>query len=92
MRLGFCALAACILAAPAAADCVCACVNGNVVPICESSIDLEPICAPRICPLTPPSIAPINPLTLPPLGTQNCTQQQVYNEYTMQYEWRQICY
>ena len=82
----------CMIASPSFADCVCACMNGDVVPLCESAIDLEPICAPRICPLTTPSIEPINPPTLAPLGTQNCSQQQVYNESSGQYEWQEVCY
>ena len=31
------------------AECVCSCVNGQVTPICTSSIDVRPICAPRVC-------------------------------------------
>lgn len=77
---------------PANADCACACVDGEVVPLCESVIDLEPICAPRVCPITPPSIEPISPPTLAPLGTNSCHQEQVYNEYTGLYEWENICY
>ena len=73
------------------AACVCRCVNGEMKPICESSLDLPPICPPSICPLTPPSIAPLQPPTLPPLGTKNCSQQQVFNPLTGRYEWRTIC-
>jgi len=43
-------------------------------PLCQSSIDLPPICPPTICPIASPSIAPINPATLPPLGTSQCGQ------------------
>ncbi len=86
------AVALVLVTLPANAECVCACVGGAVVPICESSIDLTPICAPRICPLVPPSIEPIAPLRLAPLGTTTCIQKQVYNEFTKQYEWQQICY
>jgi len=86
-------LALCLSAMPlgAAAECVCKCVNGEVVPICTSSIDIEPICAPRICPITPPRIKPIDPPVIPPIGTRGCTNKQVYNEYTHQYEWRLVC-
>ena len=72
--------------------CSCECVNGQVQAICSSSIDLEPICAPRICPLVTPSIKPLDPITLPPLGTSQCTNMQVYNMYTYQYEWKEVCY
>lgn len=76
---------------PASAACTCQCVNGTVTPLCSSTLDISPICSPVICPITPPSIAPINPITIPPIGTSNCSMQQVYNNHTRQYEWRQIC-
>lgn len=75
----------------ASASCVCRCVNGEVVPLCTSSLDLAPICAPRVCPLTPPSIAPLDSLRLPPLGTTSCRQEQVLNPYTGRYEWKRVC-
>lgn len=74
------------------AKCVCSCVNGQVVPLCDNALDIEPICPPRICPFTPPSVEPINPPRVPPIGTQTCTMKQVYNEWTKRYEWRQVCY
>ena len=77
-------------AAPAA--CICRCVNGQVVPLCESAIEVPPVCSPLGCPLVPPSIAPLQPPTLPPLGTKTCKQEQVYNKHTQQYEWKEICY
>ncbi|MCE9549477.1 MAG: hypothetical protein K8R50_00425 [Betaproteobacteria bacterium] len=73
------------------ADCVCRCTNGENVPLCNSTLDLPPICPPTICPIEPPSIAPIQAPQMPPLGTQNCWQQQVFNPYTNQYEWRRVC-
>lgn len=74
------------------ADCVCQCVNGQVVPLCDSTLDIKPICAPRICPITPPSVEPINPPVIPPIGTKTCSMEQVYNEWTGTYEWKQVCY
>lgn len=85
------ALLGLFLATSAQGQCVCRCVNGEMRPLCTSAIDLPPICPPTVCPLTPPSIAPIQPPTLPPLGTTSCSQQQVYNPRTGQYEWRSIC-
>jgi hypothetical protein len=73
------------------AGCVCRCVNGEVRALCSSTLDLEPICSPQICPIVPPSIQPIQAPTLPPLGTQSCSQQQVLNPRTGQYEWRSVC-
>jgi hypothetical protein len=75
--------------AVARAECHCACVNGEVRNICDSSIDLEKICAPRICPLVPPSVQPLQPPVVPPLGTQSCHKQQVWNG--SQYVWKTIC-
>ena len=91
--LGFVALITLLLLSsrPTYAACTCQCVNGTVVPLCSSALDMPPICSLTICPITPPSIAPINPLRIPPIGTSNCTMKQVYNNYTGQYEWKQIC-
>ncbi|WP_291847751.1 hypothetical protein [Bradyrhizobium sp.] len=80
-----------LLTASAKASCVCRCVDGEMQPLCSSSIDLPPICPLTICPLTPLSIAPIPPLQLPPLGTSQCEQRQVLNPATRRYEWRSIC-
>lgn len=79
------------LPAFAQAACVCRCVNGEVRALCSSSLDLEPICSPELCPLVPPSIEPLRAPTLPPLGTDNCSQKQVLNPITAQYEWRTVC-
>lgn len=75
----------------AAAACVCRCVNGEVRPICSSSIDIEPICAPQVCAIVPPSIEPIQQPRLPPVGTTNCRMAQVLNPRTGQYEWQRLC-
>ena len=74
------------------ADCQCACVSGQVQAICSSTLDIQPICSPRVCPITPPSVQPIQPPSVPPIGTKTCVQKQVYNEYTRQYEWKRVCY
>jgi hypothetical protein len=73
------------------ASCVCRCVNGEMQPLCSSSIDLPPICPPTVCNIVPPSVAPIQPSMIPPIGTSQCSQQQVLNPVTQQYEWRNIC-
>ena len=74
------------------AACRCACVNGEVVPLCSNSLDLPPICPPRICPIVPPAITPIQPLRIPPIGTSECRPKQVLNPWTNRYEWKEICY
>ena len=78
-------------ATSAPASCTCSCVNGEPTALCTSTLDIEPICAPRVCPINPPSIRPLAPLALPPLGARNCQMEQVYNERTFRYEWRRVC-
>ena len=73
------------------ADCQCMCVNGTVQAMCSRTTDVQPICAPRVCPLTPPSVTPITSPHVPPVGTTQCAPRQVYNEYTHQYEWKEVC-
>jgi hypothetical protein len=75
----------------AEAGCMCRCVNGAVEAICQSPIDLKPLCAPTLCPLVPPSLKPLEPVGLPPLGTSQCRNQQVWNPATSRYEWRRLC-
>jgi hypothetical protein len=75
----------------ALANCECKCIDGEVRAVCSSSIDVKPICSPRICPIVPPSVRPIQSPTVPPIGTEVCEKKQVYNEYTRQYEWKTIC-
>lgn len=71
--------------------CTCVCMNGENQPLCTSTMDLKPICPPKICPIETPSIQPIAPITLPPLGTEECRMEQVYNQNTAQYQWMQVC-
>lgn len=80
-----------LAALDAGAACVCRCVNGEMKPICESSIDLPPICPPTVCPLVPPAVAPIQTPRVPPIGTKECRQQQVLNPNANRYEWREVC-
>ena len=73
------------------AGCVCKCVNRQVRAICSSSIDFKPICSPQICPIDTPSIKPVDSIIVPPIGTKNCTNKRVLNNYTGQYEWKVLC-
>jgi hypothetical protein len=75
----------------AEAACYCTCMNGTNQPICDTAIEVRPICAPRICPIEPPSIRPIQPPTVPPLGTRNCRQEQVWDHNYQRYVWKTIC-
>lgn len=76
----------------AGADCRCACVNGEAIPLCSNALEIPPICPPRICPLVPPALQPLQPLRIPPLGTSQCRMMQVLNPWTGRYEWKDICY
>jgi hypothetical protein len=73
------------------ASCQCVCVEGQVQAICSNTLDVRPICAPRVCPIPPPSIQPIQQPRVTPVGTKSCTQKQVYNEESRRYEWKEIC-
>ena len=73
------------------AGCSCRCVNGSVQALCSSTLEIPPICAPRICPSTSPSVKPLPSLKLNPLGTTSCRQKQVLNPYTGLYQWKRVC-
>jgi hypothetical protein len=90
-RLTGLVLAALSLPLPALATCVCRCVDGEMVPICTSSLDLPPICPPTICPIVAPSIQPVEPPVVPPIGTTRCEQKQVWSDVQQRYVWREIC-
>lgn len=75
----------------AQASCECRCVGGSMQSLCSSSIDIPRICPATTCELPPLSLAPIQAPPLPPLGTSQCSQRQVLNPETRQYEWRNIC-
>ncbi len=72
------------------AECICQCVDGQMQPLCQSSIDLPPICPPAICPIAPSSMTPLNPPTLPPLGTSQCRQARVCDTFG-NCQWQQVC-
>ena len=79
------------LAAPRAmAGCACQCVDGRMQPLCNSTLDLPPICPPTICPIASPSITPINPPTVPPLGATSCRQARVCDQFG-NCRWQQVC-
>ena len=71
--------------------CSCECINGQMTPVCESSIGIPPICT-GLCPLAPPGIAPLNTRGVTPIGTTRCSNEQVYNSASGRYEWREVCY
>jgi len=73
-------------------ECTCTCVNGEVQPLCSSTLSIPPICSPQVCEIVPPSIKPIDPIIIPPIGTDKCEQEQVYNGDTQEYEWKTVCH
>jgi len=80
-----------IFSGGAHAECECRCMSGQNRPICASTMEIPPICAPTVCPIEPPSIQPLMAPQLPPLGTSNCQLRQVWNPYARQYQWQRIC-
>jgi len=78
-------------AGAASGGCECACVNGRVQPICSSTIEVKPYCAPTICPAPPPASTPATLPTIPPPGTSSCKLDQYWNPITNHSEWRQVC-
>ena len=83
------ALVAVFVAAPARAGCQCVCMNGEVEAVCSSSLDIQPICAPRICPIVQPAVRPIDPPRIPPIGASRCRSEQVWTG--QKYQWVEIC-
>jgi len=77
--------------APAWAECECRCVNGENVAVCTRATDVPPVCPPRPCPRPPPGVRPVTPPAVPPTGTGSCRMEQVYDEASGKYEWRQVC-
>jgi hypothetical protein len=92
MRFIVAAVLGLALTAQARASCECRCVEGRTQALCTSSIDLPPMCPPMVCPIAPLSIAPLPRLRLPPLGTTQCTQRQILNPDTGEYEWHRVCH
>lgn len=88
----YAALALVLFASPAYANCTCACVDGRVQALCEPGPQLPPLCGPRLCQTPGPSLRPLQGPVLPPLGTRSCSQRQVLNPYTNQYNWQLICH
>jgi hypothetical protein len=72
------------------ADCECRCVNGKMRPVCESAMDMPPLCM-DLCPLPPADLPPLPPMQLPPLGTSHCSYKQVWDSNAGAYVWKQVC-
>ena len=88
-RLALIVVASSFLTLTAQAKCVCQCVEGRLLPRCTTSTDIPPACPMSVCAMTPPSIAP--PMQVPPVGGTQCSQRQVFNTATRQYESRVVC-
>jgi hypothetical protein len=95
MRLCALVVAVAILgtfATPSArADCVCRCMNGTMRALCQSTMEVPPVCGAAICPVVPPSVPPVESATLPPLGTSRCRNVQVLAPESGNYEWKRVC-
>jgi hypothetical protein len=91
MRLLLAAIFVLSLTAGVRAECVCRCVDGRMQPLCESSIDVPPICPATICAPTLPLPKPVQAPPIPPVGTTKCSPRQVLDPNTGQYEWQNVC-
>jgi hypothetical protein len=76
---------------PASASCQCTCVNGQAKAICQSSLDVAPVCPPRVCAIPPPSMRPLDAPRTPPAAAKQCRMEQVLNRANNRYEWQQVC-
>ena len=72
------------------AGCTCQCVNGEIQPLCNSALDIPPICMPTICPIMMPSIAPIEMPRIPLIGTSSCRQARICDQWG-NYRWQEVC-
>jgi hypothetical protein len=75
----------------AKAACICRCVDGEMQPLCETTLEIPPACPPAICNIPPPAVRPIPAPAVPPIGTGECLPRQVQNPVTGTYEWRTLC-
>lgn len=78
-------------ASVASADCECYCIDGEVASVCETAMDLEPVCSALICPPLPLEPEPIPDLVQVPVGATECRQHQVYDKFMDKYEWVMLC-
>ena len=69
---------------------LCQCVDGQMQPLCQSSIDVRPVCPAAVCPIAVPSIAPVKPATIPPIGTSQCRQARVCDTFG-NCQWQEVC-
>jgi hypothetical protein len=69
--------------------CICLCVDGDLQPVCDSPLDLQPICGYEMCGNPPPALKPLEPIQLPPLGTSKCGLKQV--KIGGVWQWVSIC-
>jgi hypothetical protein len=90
MRIWLIGLLLVLSGAAAQAVCVCRCVEGEPRAICDSRYDGRPSCPQNVCPLVLPS-RPVDTHPAQPIGRPDCSQQQVLNPRTRQYEWRRVC-
>lgn len=87
---------ACVLVTPLQVIAACRwtwdCSRGpcRQVQVCDDSLDMPTIRPPAIAPIPPPSIAPIPPPTLPPLGTSQCRQAYLCDNFG-RCHWETVC-
>jgi hypothetical protein len=58
--------------------------------VCDGPIDLPTIRPPAVSPIAPPSIPPIPQPMIPPLGTSECHQAQLCDNFG-RCRWQPVC-
>jgi len=77
----------------ASADYVCQCVNGELAAIVSGNIDVQPVCAPRVCPAPTSTSSMARNLQVSSQGGNgsDCAPQQVMDTVSGKYEWKVLC-
>ncbi|MEX2650369.1 MAG: hypothetical protein WD673_15280 [Alphaproteobacteria bacterium] len=81
-----------VAADPARADCTCVCMNGTNQPLCTNTLEVAPYCPPIICPFDSPNATSGTAHRTEKFGATNCYPQLVFDSWTNQYAWQQVCY
>jgi hypothetical protein len=90
-RLVLAILTLLVFTGPVSADCSCACVGGENLPVCLNIEDLRPVCPLRVCPIERRAIQPITQPADRPMGTSSCQLRPTLTNNGF-YEWQQACW
>lgn len=75
------------------ASCVCKCVKGKPIPICEEKIKIKPICSPRVC--GDIDLENFDKIIVPTIGKKKkfveCNHKKVSKKNSQVTQWTEIC-